>query len=281
MEIKMRSAAGMNEVDSSPSDREVCYYLAYLANLDLTDQTRPQSGAFHYELFDKTLYFRYSMLTSLAAISFSLRILYQKVLREEVSSLKEQNRLFRDAINADSGLILLSGPTGSGKTSSAYSLLKSVKRKEIFTIEDPIELPLENAVQVQVNLKSGLDYAEGIRQLMRHDPDIIFIGEIRSEAEARMAIRAALTGHLVISTIHARSATGVIHRLSDLNVNLFDFYETCILISNQRLLSNKDRKGKICLYETMDEEELRYFREHQKTSPRFLSLSQQRDQFHL
>ena len=281
VEIKMRNAQGMKEYPSDPSDLKVCYYLAYLSNLDLTDQMRPQSGAFSYLLYDKRMYFRYSMLTSLSSISFTLRILYRKVIKEEVSMLKEDNRIFNEAIRKDSGLILLSGPTGSGKTSTAYALLKKIKNREIYTIEDPIELPLDNAIQVQVNLKSGLTYAEGIRQLMRHDPDVIFIGEIRDENEAKMAIRAALTGHLVISTIHARNCVGVFHRLKDLNVNLFDLYETAILITNQRLLSTGEKKERVCVYETMDEEEILYYREHQQLSEAFVPLSEKRNQLSL
>ena len=278
MRVKMRSGGEMVNYPSVAEDRELCNYLSYLSGMDLTDRNRPQSGAFQYSLFNRELHFRFSMITSLDVTSFCLRILYQQVISKTLSRLPFQNRMFEAAMKNDSGLIIFSGPTGSGKTSSAYGLLKDIRDREIYTIEDPIELPLENAVQLQVNKKKGLTYAEGIRQLMRHDPDIVLIGEIRDEEEAMMAVRSALTGHLTVSTIHARSCSGAIERLLDLRVREFDLYETLILIANQRLVKDGKKEGRFCLYEVMDEKEISCYRKSGNCSSDFLSLaSQKRD----
>ena len=278
MKVKMRASGEMVNYPSVSEDRELCNYLSYLSGMDLTDRNRPQSGAFSYKLFNRDLHFRFSMITSLDVTSFCLRILYQQVINRNLSRLSSQNTLFETAMREDSGLIIFSGPTGSGKTSSVYGLLKDIRDREIYTIEDPIELPLDNAVQLQVNKKKGLTYAEGIRQLMRHDPDIVLIGEIRDEEEAAMAVRSALTGHLTISTIHARSCSGAIERLLDLHVREFDLYETLILISNQRLVKDIKKEGRFCLYEVMDEKEISFYRRNGYCSDSFLSLaSQKRD----
>ena len=277
----MRGSSGLVHYASAPIDRELCSYLAYLANLDLTDANRPQSGAFTYSLFDRPLHFRFSLIRSLGATSYCLRILYQKVIKSRLSLFEYQNELFDSVMKKESGLILLSGPTGSGKTSSAYALLSSITDREIYTIEDPIELPLENAIQIQVNKKKGLTYGEGIKQLLRHDPDVILIGEIRDEEEAQMALRCALTGHLVLSTIHARNCIGAIYRMLDLGAREFDLFETLLLIGNQRLLTTEEKKGKVCLYETMDEEEIQYYRDHKCLSEHFISLSSQKKDLHL
>ncbi len=257
----------------------LCSYLAYLSNLDISDSVTPQSGTFSYVLFDKTFYFRYSMLYSLDSICLSLRILYQHYVTEKLSKIETQNELIEKYRRCENGLILFSGPTGSGKTSSAYSFLSTIHGKEIYSIEDPIELKMDNVIQIQINKKRNLDYERGIVQLLRHDPDILFVGEIRDCSEAQMAVRAALTGHLVVSTIHSNSAETVIRRMLDLGVMERDFYDVIRLICNQRLWTDRDKNERTCFYEMMDEDEIDYYRKNQMHSIKFLSLEKQKESF--
>ncbi len=135
----------------------------------------------------------------------------------------------------DYGIIAFSGPTGSGKTTSAYTMLNQYKNKAIYTIEDPIEIYFDNIVQLQTNEQLGFSFEEGIRQILRHDPDIIFIGEVRDSYSAKMALRSALSGHLVILTIHSGSLLGVIKRFEDFLVSKEDLREVMKGIVNQRL----------------------------------------------
>ncbi|MBQ2079664.1 MAG: Flp pilus assembly complex ATPase component TadA, partial [Erysipelotrichaceae bacterium] len=171
--------------------------------------------------------------------------------------------------------ILFSGPTGSGKTTTLYSLLKCVRNKKIYSIEDPIEVYHDNLIQLSVNEARGFDYAEGIKQILRHDPDIIMIGEIRDEKAAKMAVVAANTGHLVLSTIHTSRASGCISRMSELGVNEDHLYENLLCVSNQRMLINAKTREKAVLYEIMDSKEIEYFRNNGRNSDDFLNIGKQ------
>ena len=174
----------------------------------------------------------------------------------------------------ENGLILFSGKTGSGKTTTLYNLLKQVSYKKIYTIEDPIEVYDENFVQLQVNRTAGLNYEHYVQQVLRHDPDIIMIGEIRDEKAARIAVVAANTGHLVLSTIHASSASSIISRMSELGVREDHLYEVLLCLSNQKMVNNTDG-GKTVIYELMDEEEIEYFRKNGRNSEDFESVEKQ------
>lgn len=137
------------------------------------------------------------------------------------------------------GLIVFTGPTGSGKTTTLYSLLNACNDKinrNVITLEDPIEKHADHILQVQVNEKAGITYASGLRAILRHDPDIIMVGEIRDEETAKVAIRAALTGHLVLTTMHTKDAKGAIYRLLEFNVPMQEIQQTVVAIAAQRLL---------------------------------------------
>jgi len=273
IDIQMRTMAGFKKISDEQEDHQLFQYLKYLANLELTDSLKPQTGTFTYHFQNQKLFLRFAIINTATVSSGVLRILYQKVIKDRISHFQEQNRVFNQVVKQNTGLIILSGPTGSGKTSSGYSLLHKIKQKKIFTIEDPIEMVFNDIVQLQVNKDKNITYETGLKQLLRHDPDVIYIGEIRDTFEANMAIRCALTGHLVITTIHAKDCLGVIQRMNDLKVNMTDFYQTIIMISNQRLYPMTYLKERICLYEIMDETEISYYAQHQKLSTNFKSLS--------
>ena len=197
-----------------------------------------------------------------------------KIDEEHLSCRNWQNELFHSLVRRENGLILFSGKTGSGKTTTLYNLLKQVSYKKIYTIEDPIEVYDENFVQLQVNRTAGLNYEHYVQQVLRHDPDIIMIGEIRDEKAARIAVVAANTGHLVLSTIHASSASSIISRMSELGVREDHLYEVLLCLSNQKMVNNTDG-GKTVIYELMDEEEIEYFRKNGRNSEDFESVEKQ------
>ena len=276
IEIGMRIDGLIKKVKSSIYDDKLIRYLQYLANLDVGNINVPQTGQFELVVDDNLLSLRFAIVNSFNMTNAVLRILNNN-LRIDVDTLSnntKQNKYFKELLNKDNGLILFSGPTGSGKTTTVYTLLKSKKDKIIYTIEDPIEIYNDQFVQIQVNEKMNLNYETGIKQIMRHDPDIIMIGEIRDDKAAKMAIRAANTGHLVISTIHASSAASCISRMIDLGANENHLYEMLLCLINQRMIIDKNGKKQV-IYEIMDKDEINYFREYKSNSINFINIDRQ------
>ena len=276
VEIFMRIDGIPRKVKAKAGDDKLIRYLQYLADLDVGNLTRPQTGQFEMELDNTVLSLRFAIVNTHNLTNGVLRILNAdlKIEADHLSTRKQQNDFFRELLNRENGLILFSGPTGSGKTTTLYSFLKSVKGKVIYTIEDPIEVYNDDFVQLQVNEKIGLDYESGIRQILRHDPDIIMIGEIRDDKAARMAVRAANTGHLVLSTIHASSASSCISRMTDLGVNESHLYEMLLCLVHQRMIISRQGE-KTVLYEVMDKDEIEYYRRYGHNSERFISVDTQ------
>lgn len=274
--IEMRIQDRMHEVKSKSSDIRLLAYLQYLSGLDVGNILKPQTGQFEYEVDGSLLSLRYAVIANINVTNGVLRILNKEIKIDptKLSTISWQNKCLSEMVNKDSGLILFAGATGSGKTTTLYSLLKSVKHKKIYTLEDPIEVYNEEFVQIQINEAIGFDYGEGIKQILRHDPDIIMIGEIRDEVAAKMAIRAANTGHLVLSSIHATSASGSLSRMMELGVSIEQLKDVLILLSFQKMLYTKKEK-RIVLYEMMDKSELdNYFKNHHY-SVNYLDISTQ------
>ena len=276
VEIFMRIDGVPRKVKSLVGDDRLIRYLQYLAHLDVGKLTEPQTGQFEMEVDNDVLSLRFAVINSFNTTNGVLRILNSdlKIKADSLSKVNSQNVFFKNLLEENNGLIIFSGPTGSGKTTTLYSLLNSVSDKVIYTIEDPIEVYNDNFVQLQVNEKIGFDYEAGIKQIMRHDPDIIMIGEIRDDKAAINALRAANTGHLVLTTIHASSASSTISRMVDLGVNKEHLYEMLLCVVYQRMIV--DRSGeKVVIYEVMDKKEIEYFRANNKTSDYFESVDQQ------
>ncbi len=251
-------------------------YLLYKANLDVSDTYMPQTGRFEVSVDGYTLSLRLALVSSLYMTSCVLRILnnHPALSIQMLSRDPEQNRWFSEIQNHRNGLIVFSGPTGSGKTTTLYTILNEVRGKKIFTLEDPVEIYFEHYVQLQVNDKMNLSYADGIKQLMRHDPDIVMVGEIRDSEAAEMAVRCALTGHLVVTTIHSSSSAQAIHRLNELGVSLLQLQDVLTGIVNQRLY-NIAEDNRLCIYEIMDKKEIEYYFRNNRNSESFVSLSKQ------
>lgn len=275
--IQMRIDGDLRDVRSKYEDYKLIRYLQYLANLDVGNLSIPQTGQFETEVDNTLLSLRFAVINNLNYTNGVLRILNQniRVNANNLSHLVSQNRYFQQLLRKDCGLIIFSGPTGSGKTTTLYSLLKSVKNKKIYTIEDPIEVYNDDLIQVEVNEAAGIDYASGIAQILRHDPDIIMIGEIRDEKAAKMAVVAANTGHLVLTTLHASRASSCMSRMVELGVNEDHLYENLLCVSNQRMLIDKNTKEKVVLYEIMDRKEIEYYRSKKMNSMAFDNIEMQ------
>ena len=195
-------------------------------------------------------------------------------------SLEEDTKQYLNNItHKTNGLFLFSGPTGSGKTTTVYTLLNETNGKKIFSLEDPVEVVNDKYVQIQINEKQHLSYAEGIKQLMRHDPDIIMIGEIRDELVAQMAVRCALTGHLVISTIHSFSCMSTILRMLDLGVDRYQLQDVLKGVSSQRLFSDRSDHT-FGIYEIMNERQILHYFEKGEVADDFKSLQERVTSFY-
>lgn len=216
-------------------------HFKFRSKMDIGERRRPQNGSLNLMVNGEQINLRISTLPTSPHESLAIRILPQN----EVSSLEQlslfQKQIFqlRSLMKKAYGLLLISGPTSSGKTTTIYSLLfdDCSKNRRIITIEDPIEKKTDAFIQVEINEKAGVTYEEALKAALRHDPDIIMIGEIRDAKTARVAIRAAMTGHLVVSTIHANNAEGCIFRLKEFGITELDIKETVIGLVSQRLVS--------------------------------------------
>ncbi len=263
--MQMRKQGRLVNCDDFQCDLRLFRYLQYRANMELSMSSVPQTGRFDFEVNEKRISLRFATIQSYQMIDGVLRILNAEnaLTMESLFLYSEHLNMMRQAFQKENGLILISGPTGSGKTTTLYTCLKAVSQRMIYTVEDPIEVFDERFVQLQVNEAQNFNYEQSIRQLMRHDPDIIMIGEIRDAAAAKGAIQSALTGHLVAATIHASSCIGAIERMKDFGVNEQLLNDVLSLVSSQRLL-NSYRKEKVGAYEMMGRKELDcYFASHQ------------------
>ena len=211
------------------------------ANLDISERRLPQDGRIFFNTDGHKFDIRVSVLPTLHGEKIVLRLLSNDAANIDIERLgfnEKELEGYLEGIKKPHGLILISGPTGSGKTTTLYATLKILNKEKsnVITIEDPIEYTLEGINQVQLKESIGLTFASALRSFLRQDPDVIMLGEIRDGETAQMAIRAALTGHLVLSTIHTNSAWGTISRLADMGVPPFLLASTLNTTVAQRLL---------------------------------------------
>ena len=222
------------EVDEYP---ELVNKIKIRSNLDITEKRLPQDGRINLEEFD----IRVSVLPTLHGEKIVMRILSKDASRIDLNQLglsEFEKSVYLEGVKKTNGIILISGPTGSGKTTTLYATLKLLneEKRNIVTVEDPIEYTIKGINQVQLKEKIGLTFSAALRSFLRQDPDIIMLGEIRDVETAQMAIRAAQTGHLVLSTIHTNSAWGTIARLIDMGLPPFLLASTINTTVAQRLV---------------------------------------------
>lgn len=213
-----------------------------LSNMKLDEKRKPQDGRFSARIDGRKIDFRVSTFPVYYGEKVVMRILDQAKGVKGLGQLEMSERnleMIREAIKKPYGLILISGPTGSGKSTTLYSMLEEVDREShnVLSLEDPVEYNIDGVSQSQVRPEIGYTFATGLRTTLRQDPDIIMVGEIRDKETAQLAIQAALTGHLVLSTIHTNDSIGVVPRLIDMGVDPFLIAPTLILSMAQRLVS--------------------------------------------
>jgi type II secretory ATPase GspE/PulE/Tfp pilus assembly ATPase PilB-like protein len=217
-----------------------------MAELDIAEKRVPQDGRFKLRLPGKTIDFRVSIMPSVHGEDSVIRILDKESISEQFSELRldilgfpeSELRRFRKYIAEPYGMVLVTGPTGSGKTTTLYAALSEIKSPEdkIITIEDPVEYQLKGITQIPINEKKGLTFARGLRSILRHDPDKIMVGEIRDPETAQIAIQSALTGHLVFTTVHANNVVDVLGRFLNMGVEAYQFVSALNCVLAQRLV---------------------------------------------
>ncbi len=212
-----------------------------LSNLDIAEKRKPQDGRFTSTISNKEYDFRVSTLPTLIGESIVLRILDKTkalITLEEMGMNEVNYNRFKNAIHVPYGIVLVTGPTGSGKTTTLYGALNAIKtvKDKIITVEDPVEYQMSGIAQVQVNNQAGLTFASALRSILRQDPDKIMIGEIRDNETLRIAIQAAMTGHLVLSTLHTNDAISAVHRMIDMGIESYLVSGSLVAIQAQRLV---------------------------------------------
>ena len=212
-----------------------------LSSMKLDERRKPQDGRFSATISGRKIDFRVSTFPSQYGEKVVMRILDRDTgltSLEDLGMRPDHLKMVRSAVSLPYGMILISGPTGSGKSTSLYSMLKEINRDEsnVISLEDPVEYNIEGVSQSQVRPEIGYTFASGLRSVLRQDPDIIMVGEIRDKETAQLAVQAALTGHLVFSTIHTNNSAGVIPRLIDMGVDPYLIAPTLKLVIAQRLV---------------------------------------------
>ena len=237
--------------------KEIIARMKILAGMNVAEKRKPQDGSFSFLLNSKNVNKRYDIraayMPTAGGESMVLRILenYLKDIRLETLGFSKQSiEMLNGILDRKYGMILVSGPTGSGKSTTLKSLINMLNngRKKIITVEDPVESKIDGTIQIQVNQEIGVTFSEVLKATLRNDPDIIVISEIRDEVTAEIAVRAALTGHLVISTIHTNDAVSTLIRLVDMGIPKYLILDSLIGVIGQRLVGKKCQKcmGKGC-----------------------------------
>jgi len=217
-----------------------------MSELDIAEKRVPQDGRFKLRITGRTIDFRVSIVPTAHGEDSVIRILDKESMSKEFKNLRldilgfDDTMLtrFRKFIKEPYGMVLVTGPTGSGKTTTLYAALSEIQSPEdkIITIEDPVEYQLRGITQIPVNEKKGLTFARGLRSILRHDPDKIMVGEIRDEETAQIAVQSALTGHLVFTTVHANNVVDVLGRFLNMKVDLYNFVSALNCVLAQRLV---------------------------------------------
>ncbi|PIP37781.1 MAG: type II secretion system protein GspE [Desulfobacterales bacterium CG23_combo_of_CG06-09_8_20_14_all_51_8] len=241
--VRFRVDGVLNEVESPPKRLQAAIIsrVKIMADLDIAERRLPQDGRIKLKISGRDIDFRVSTIPTLFGESLVMRVLDREMLILDLEKIGFPQRLLSEymkLITQPYGMILVTGPTGSGKTSTLYTSLSKINSTEnkIITLEDPVEYYLSGVNQIQVNPKIGMTFASGLRSIVRQDPDIILVGEIRDRETAEIAIQSALTGHLLFSTLHTNDSVGAISRLLDMGVEGFLLSSTLLGVLAQRLV---------------------------------------------
>ncbi|MBI5044262.1 MAG: type II secretion system ATPase GspE [Nitrospirae bacterium] len=249
--IRYRVDGILHEVMTPPKHLQagISSRIKILANLDISEKRAPQDGRFNMNVGEKSMDIRVSTLPTIFGEKIVMRLLNKGTILpglEDLGFSATGLNKFKKMITKPYGFILVSGPTGSGKTTTLYSALNTINsmEKNIITIEDPVEYQLNIVNQVQINPKAGVTFATGLRSILRQDPDIVMVGEVRDKETAVIAVQAALTGHLVFSTLHTNDAPGAVARLIDMGIEPFLIASSLMIVVGQRLVRKVCQKCK-------------------------------------
>ena len=247
LRIRLRLDGVLQEVATIPLDlhQPIVSRIKILANLKIDETRTPQDGRFRTVLFGRDIDYRVSTFPTPAGEKIAIRVLDPQTGLKKLEDLGLQGhneKSVHAALLKPFGMILISGPTGSGKTTTLYALMRGLNTvgANVVSLEDPVEYTMDGVNQSQVRPEIGYDFASGLREILRQDPDVIMVGEIRDKETAELAVHAALTGHIVLSTIHTNDAAGVIPRLIDMGVDAFLLPSALNLMVSQRLV------GRLC-----------------------------------
>ncbi|MFV8826624.1 competence type IV pilus ATPase ComGA [Alkalihalobacterium sp. APHAB7] len=219
-------------------------HFKFSAAMDIGEKRKPQNGSLEFIFQSRRISLRLSTIPTPFQESLVIRLLPQdETLALEQLPLFPKDSLFlKQLTKKRSGLIIITGPTGSGKTTTLYSMMLAAKQANpinIVTLEDPVEKRTEGLIQLEINDKAGITYEEGLKAILRHDPDIIMVGEIRDQVTAQLAVRSAMTGHLVLTTMHTTDTISAINRLLELDIPKHDIEQTLVGVVTQRLVVRK------------------------------------------
>ncbi|KEK12267.1 competence protein ComG [Lysinibacillus sphaericus] len=247
------------ELPNDLAERMISYY-KFLAQLDISERRKPQSGSFQKAMEQQSYAFRVSTLPSVfLKESLIIRLLLQNhsFPLTSLCFFKSSAHKLMELVQNRQGLLFFTGATGSGKSTSLYSLIhycSTELNRHVISLEDPVENNQANLLQIQVNERAGVTYATGLKAILRHSPDVIMIGEIRDKETAKIAIEASLTGHLVVSTIHAKDSISCLYRLMDLGVSIDELRQTIIGIVAQVLFHTSAlQDDRLALYEILSD----------------------------
>ncbi|RME84921.1 MAG: type II secretion system protein GspE, partial [Zetaproteobacteria bacterium] len=243
LDVRFRIDGVLHKIVEAPKSAHaaIASRIKVMAGLDIAEKRRPQDGRFRVRVAGRNVDVRVSVLPTAFGERIVLRLLdlsARMLTLEELGMAEDHLAMMRRVIASPHGIALVTGPTGSGKTTTLYAALLAVDRtnRNVMTIEDPIEYQIEDVAQMQVNPKTGLTFAAGLRSILRQDPDIVMVGEIRDLETAEIAVQASLTGHLVFATLHTNDALSSIVRLVDMGVEPYLIASSLILAEAQRLV---------------------------------------------
>jgi general secretion pathway protein E len=241
--VRYRIDGALRDAESPPAHLAAALLsrLKIMASLDIAERRVPQDGRIRLRLQDREVDVRMSTIPTLHGESVALRMLdsrRERITLDQLGMPPDLLREFRELVSRPQGMILVTGPTGSGKTTTLYAALAEVRNgsEKVVTIEDPVEYQLDGVTQMPVNRKHGVTFASALKGVLRHDPDVILVGEIRDAETAQIATQAALTGHLVLSTLHTNDSVGALDRLADLGVERYLIAATLHGVIAQRLV---------------------------------------------
>ena len=243
LRIRYRTDGMLHDVPAPPKNYHagIVARIKVLSDMDISESRQPQDGRFRLRVEGRLIDMRVSVIPTVRGENVVMRILDCRAILRELTDLglaQRDSEAFERLIRRPHGIFLVTGPTGSGKTVSLYAALRAINSddKHIITVEDPVEFWLDSVRQIQVNPRAGLTFASGLRAILRHDPDIVMVGEIRDAETASTAVHASLTGHLVFSTLHTNDAPGAIARLVDMGIEPFLLSASLSGVMAQRLV---------------------------------------------